>query len=142
MSSSFGPSQSGLQLAVTIHSGSATFRLRNTSAAPITFVERYSCSGLSHFSISVGATKRQLNRHYHYEPRVKGMTTNVRTVCTRNGAVKMRTVGPGKTTSIRIPFARGVTILQRGNNVLRANALLMLRGHHTFTQLHSALIVR
>jgi len=127
---------------VTIRSGSATFKLRNTSAAPITFVERYSCSHLSHFSISAGPSKSRLKRHFHYQPRVKGMTTNVRTVCTRNGAVKVRTVGPGKTTSITIPFARGVTILQRANKVLRANALLMVRGHNTFTQLHSALIVR
>jgi len=142
LSSGFGPTTSGLQLAVKIDSkaSAAEFHVLNTSKSARTFVERYSCSGLSHFSISLGKSRAKLDTHYHWEGKVRGLTTKITTRCTVNVPVKFRTVKPGKTAVITIPFAKPGSLLSGNHRVLRADALLMLRGNISFTHLRSRFV--
>ncbi len=144
ISSGFGPTTSGLQLSVTVDArgASATFSIRNTTSRAITYAERYSCSGTSHFSISTGPTRAKLDIHFHFEPKARGLTTKLTTRCTVNVPIDMRTIQPGKTASLRIPFATAGALHVPRNKLLRANALLVLEGRTSFSHLHSALARR
>jgi len=139
----FGPAEAGLQLAVTVDAGgtTATFKVKNGGTKSVTFVEKYSCSGLSPWSISAGASDKALDRNYGYEPAVKGLTTQLKTTCTRNGPIKQSTVAQGATVAITVPFATAGEITKSTDKVFEGNAVVSIDGRQDLV-LHSAPALR
>lgn len=136
----FGPASGGLELAVAVDGKGevATFRVKNVGSAPVTFVEQYSCSGTSMWSIASGASEAALDHYFSFDANAHGLTTHVTTVCTRNGPTKLRTVGKGATVTIAVPFANAGEILESKDTVFRAEAELDLKGSHRPLVLHGA----
>ena len=79
----FGPASGGLELAVTVDGKGevATFRVKNVGSAPVTFVEQYSCSGASMWSIASGASEAALDHYFSFDANARGLTTHVTTEC-------------------------------------------------------------
>jgi hypothetical protein len=140
----FGKAERGLQLAVTVPAdgAAATFRVKNTGSQPVTFVESFSCSGPSPWSISAGASSTKLEHHWNYEPTVKGLTTKLETACTRNVPIKRRTVAAGDTISIVVSFATAGEIMKSTDKAFQANALLDLDGRNEVVVIQSAVQTR
>jgi hypothetical protein len=140
----FGSSVGGLQLSVTVNAdGSlATFYVKNVGPTEVTFVEAYSCSGHSPWSITTSATGVAGQHDYGFEPKVRGLTTEIKTVCTRNVATKHRTVAKGATVAIDVPFATAGEITKTKDTVVQANAVLDLDGRDQPLVLHSKALTR
>jgi hypothetical protein len=138
----FGPRVADLRLAVTVDADGATakFRIQNVGKRPATFTTEYTCSGLSPFSLGVGATADALDTIYAFEPKVNGLARKLETRCTRNGPRKLVTVAPRKTVAITVPFARKGEILASKQTAFQANADLDLEGRTGRVVLHSLVV--
>ncbi len=140
----FGPAVGALQLSVTVNAAGslATFHVKNVGPAEVTFVEAYSCSGYSPWSITTSAPGVAGERNYGFEPEVRGLTTALKTTCTVNVPTKHRTVAPGATVAIEVPFATAGEITKTKDTVVQANAVVDLAGQNQPLVLHSKAITR
>jgi hypothetical protein len=141
----FGKAVAGLQLAVTVPADGkeATFRVKNTGTRTVTFATFASCSGWA-FSIAGGASPTQLDHqwgHWGYDPKEKGLAKPGH-ACTVNAPDKYRTVGPGDTIAIVVPFATAGEITKSTDRVFQGNALLLFKDRTPEAQLHSAVQTR
>jgi hypothetical protein len=140
----FGSVESGLQLSIKVDAGAtrASFVVKNVGTKPVTFVEFYSCSGLSPWSLSTGGGVGALDHHFGFEPKVKGLTTKLETVCTVNTPTKRRTIAKGGIVEIEVPFAVAGELAKTTDKMFQANAALDIEGHDSLVVLHSAVQTR
>jgi len=138
----FGPRVADLRLAVTVDADGATakFRIQNVGKQRATFTTEYSCSGLSPFSLGMGATADALDAVYAFEPKVNGLARKLETRCTRNAPRKRVTVAPGNTVAITVPFASKGELLASKKATFQANADLDIEGRTGHVVLHSPVV--
>jgi hypothetical protein len=141
----FGKAEAGLQLALIVPAGGteATFRVKNTGTRTVTFPTFYTCSGWP-FSIAMGASSTQLDHHFDlwgHDPKYKALAKPGEG-CTRNVPDKLRTVAPGDTIAIVVPFATPGELTKSTEKAFQASAVLHLEGRAGAVELHSAVQIR
>lgn len=126
--SGFGAARAGLRLAVQVdRSGrSVAFRVRNVGRRPVVVDVHYTCSGYGHWWLEGGAYRRKLSRSYIWSNRQKGLALASRVrpqVCTVNVPDRSIILKPGQRTVVKLPMAKGFTLLG-ANRFVQGRALL------------------